>query len=67
MKEVELRRERQQLEAEKEAMKTLDTSGEDVIALNVSGKHIDVLRRTLCLIEGSLLATMFSGRWGKDL
>jgi len=31
---------------------------------NVGGTRIDVLRRTLTLVEGSLLATKFGGRWG---
>ena len=51
------------LEAEKEAMKSRDTTGTDIIKVNVSGTHMDVLRSTLCLIEGSMLAIQFSGRW----
>ena len=51
------------LEAEKEAMKSHDTSDTDIIKVNVSGTHIDVSRRTFCQIEGSMLATKFSGRW----
>ena len=57
------------LEAEKEAMKSHDTSDTDIIKVNVSGNNIDVLRSTLvqrstlCVLEGSLLASQFSGRW----
>ncbi|KAL3918826.1 MAG: hypothetical protein SGARI_007356, partial [Bacillariaceae sp.] len=39
----------------------------DVMNLNVGGACICVLRRTLTQIEGSLLASMFSGRWDDNL
>jgi BTB/POZ domain len=42
-------------------------SGMDVIRLNVSGKRIDVLRRTLTCLEGSVLEAKFSGRWDNSL
>jgi len=35
------------LKAEKEAMKSRDTSDTDIIEVNVSGTKIDVLRRTI--------------------
>lgn len=36
----------------------------DILTLNVAGEgKIAVLRRTLCLVENSMLATQFSGRW----
>lgn len=44
-----------------------DTSPSDVIHLNVGGKRLDVLRRTLCSVEGSMLASKFSGRWDDSL
>lgn len=44
-----------------------DTSPSDVIQLNVGGKRLDVLRRTLCSVEGSMLASKFSGRWDDSL
>ncbi|GFH59824.1 hypothetical protein CTEN210_16300 [Chaetoceros tenuissimus] len=44
-----------------------DTSPSDVIHLNIGGKRLDVLRRTLCSIEGSMLASKFSGRWDDSL
>ena len=65
-KEKAVEEDRSALEAEKEAMKSHDTSDTDIIEVNVSGTHIDVSRRTLCQIEGSLLASQFSGRWWED-
>ena len=50
------------LEAEKEAMKSRDTSAADIITLKVGEREFEVLRETLCLVEGSLLAIQFSGR-----
>ena len=44
-----------------------DTSPSDVIHLNIGGKRLDVLRRTLCSVEGSMLASKFSGRWDDSL
>ena len=35
----------------------------DFIQLNVGGQTFTTARSTLCRVEGSLLATMFSGRW----
>jgi hypothetical protein len=43
------------------------TSLSDVLALNVGGMPCTVSRRTLCLIEGSMLASQFSGRWDESL
>ena len=40
----------------------------DILTLNVAGEgRIAVLRRTLCLVEHSMLATQFSGRWDGGL
>ena len=39
----------------------------DVLRLNVGGSRIDVLRRTLTSVEGSMLAAKFSGRWDDSL
>ena len=67
MKEVEKQRvavqaDQDALDAEKEAMKTRDTSGEDILSLNVGGAPFQALRRTLCKVELSMLASQFSGR-----
>ena len=40
----------------------------DILTLNVAGEgKIAALRRTLCLVENSMLATQFSGRWDGGL
>ena len=39
----------------------------DVLRLNVGGNRVDVLRRTLCQIENTMLASKFSGRWDDSL
>ena len=42
----------------------VEPSPDDILTLNVGGEGtISVLRRTLCLVEGSMLAAQFSGRW----
>jgi hypothetical protein len=38
----------------------------DVLRLNVGGRCIDVLRRTLTSVPGSMLASKFSGRWDES-
>ena len=38
-------------------------SGNDVIRLNVGGTRLDVLRRTLTVVPGSMLEAQFGGRW----
>ena len=44
------------------------SSSSDVIRINVGGtKIIDVRRRTMTQVEGSLLQSMFSGRWEDSL
>ncbi len=48
---------------EKQKMKAFDVSDDDIIRLNVGGEKFTTTRSTLCQVEDSLLATMFSGRW----
>ena len=43
------------------------TKPDDVITLDISGTKHRVLRSTLCYVEGSMLASMFSGRWDDNL
>lgn len=43
------------------------TKPDDIITLNISGTKHQVLRSTLCYVQGSLLASMFSGRWDDNL
>ena len=49
--------------AEKERMETVSVRDDDIIHLNVSGVKLTTKRSTLCQVESSLLASMFSGRW----
>ena len=54
-------------EAEKVRMKAIEVKDDDIINLNVGGKKITTKRSTLCQVKGSLLASMFSGRWEDSL
>ena len=54
-------------QAEKQRMKAADVSDDDIIHLNIGGQKLTTARSTLCQVEGSLLATMFSGRWEDSL
>ena len=54
---------RARLEEEKAAMARVCAQAGDVIELNVSGEIMAAQRSTLCLVEESMLASMFSGRW----
>ncbi|XP_028411069.1 uncharacterized protein LOC114533673 [Dendronephthya gigantea] len=40
-----------------------DNDNDPIINLNVGGKTFTTRKSTLCQVEGSLFATMFSGRW----
>ena len=53
--------------AERLRMKAVEVSDDDIINLNVGGKKMTTKRSTLCQVEGSLLASMFSGRWEDSL
>ncbi|KAL7534772.1 hypothetical protein ACHAXR_006068 [Thalassiosira sp. AJA248-18] len=44
-----------------------DKAGSDVLHLNIGGDRMAVLRRTLTSVEGSMLASRFSGRWDESL
>ena len=48
-------------------MKAVEVSDNDIIHLNVGGHKLTTKRSTLCQVEGSLLASMFSGRWEDSL
>ena len=52
---------------EKEKMKGVEVNDDDIIHLNVGGHKMSTKRSTLCQIKGSLLASMFSGRWEDSL
>jgi BTB/POZ domain len=62
-REQELDKERAMFETEFPGRGT----GSDVLGLNVGGTPTDVLRRTLTQIDGSMLASRFSGRWDDNL
>ena len=64
---AKLKAEMEAFEAEKEMMKALDVSDDDIVFLNVGGQKYTTTRSTLCQVEGSLLAAMFSGRWESKL
>ena len=49
--------------AEKQRMKAVEVSDNDIIHLNIGGQRLSTTRSTLCQVEGSFLALMFSGRW----
>ena len=51
------------LKVEKESMMKIEVEDDDVISLNIGGTIMAAARSTLCQVEGSLLASMFSGRW----
>jgi hypothetical protein len=53
--------------AEKQRMKAVEVSDNDIIHLNIGGHKLTTKRSTLCQVEGSLLASMFSGRWEDSL
>ena len=57
----------QAYKAEKERMEAFVVSDDDIIDLNVGGQKLTTTRSTLCQVEGSLLASMFSGRWEDSL
>ena len=48
-------------------MKSLGSGCQDLVELNIGGELVTAKRSTLCHVEGSLLASMFSGRWEKSL
>ena len=54
-------------EAEKLRINSIHVKDDDIIKLNVGGTKITTKRSTLCQVEGSFLASMFSGRWEDSL
>ena len=64
---AKLKAELDEYNAEKQKMKAVDVSDDDIISINVGGQKFTTTRSTLCQIEGSLLSIMFSGRWEDGL
>ena len=65
-----IERERAKMKAEIEAynkdmktMKAFAVNDNDIIHLNIGGQKLTTKRSTLCQVENSLLASMFSGPW----
>ena len=52
---------------EKEKMRGIRVEPQDIIHLNVGGQKMSTTRETLCQVEDSMLASMFSGRWEESL
>jgi hypothetical protein len=63
----QLKEERRQWDEEKAIMGKLPTSTSSIVHLNVGGEKMSTSRATLTLVEGSLLAIMFSGKWEDNL
>ena len=57
----------QAYKAEKERIEAFVVNDDDIIDLNVGGQKLSTTRSTLCQVEGSFLASMFSGRWEDGL
>ena len=53
--------------AEKEKIEAVSVRDDDLINLNVGGTKLQTTRSTLCQVEDSLLAAMFSGRWEDNI
>ena len=56
----------ERLKAKQQRMNIVEVSN-DLINLNVGGQKFTTKRSTLCQVDGSLLASMFSGRWEDGL
>jgi len=65
-REAELSKAQEKFEVERSGCYG-DTAPSDVLHLNVGGKSMAVLRRTLTSVEGSMLASRFSGRWDDSI
>eukprot|EP00811_Abedinium_folium_P008477 NODE_17834_length_923_cov_15.129397.p1 GENE.NODE_17834_length_923_cov_15.129397~~NODE_17834_length_923_cov_15.129397.p1 ORF type:complete len:237 (+),score=31.74 NODE_17834_length_923_cov_15.129397:3-713(+) len=48
-------------------MEALIKSPDDIISINAGGANFQARRSTLCQVESSMLAVMFSGRWDKSI
>jgi hypothetical protein len=64
---AQLKCEREAFEEEKAVMNKLPTQGDQIVELNIGGENITTHRSTLCAVQGSMLAAMFSGRWEEQL
>ena len=53
--------------AEKQKIEAVNVNDDDLIDLNVGGTKLTTTRSTLCQLQDSLLASMFSGRWEDNI
>ena len=53
--------------AEKQRIEAVNVNDDDLIDLNVGGTKLTTTRTTLCQVQDSLLASMFSGRWENNI
>eukprot|EP00812_Abedinium_dasypus_P003441 NODE_1424_length_1145_cov_274.667890.p1 GENE.NODE_1424_length_1145_cov_274.667890~~NODE_1424_length_1145_cov_274.667890.p1 ORF type:complete len:343 (-),score=85.48 NODE_1424_length_1145_cov_274.667890:103-1032(-) len=60
-------KDRMELEAERRAMEVFNKPEDELVAVNAGGETFTARRSTLCQVEGSMLASMFSGRWDQSL
>jgi hypothetical protein len=63
----QLEEERRKWDEEKSIIEKLVASASPIVHLNVGGEDMSTSRTTLTLVDGSLLATMFSGKWDGTL
>jgi hypothetical protein len=63
----QLKEERRKWDEEKATMEKLAATATPIVNLNVGGEKMSTSRATLTLVDGSLLATMFSGKWEDKL
>lgn len=63
----QLKEERRKWDEEQNIINALLASANPIVHLNVGGEKMSTTRATLTLIEGSLLAKMFSGKWDVKL
>ena len=53
--------------AEKQKIEAVNVNDDDLIDLNIGGTKLTTTRSTLCQVQDSLLAAMFSGRWEDNI
>mmetsp|Transcript_63385 Transcript_63385/g.137994 ORF Transcript_63385/g.137994 Transcript_63385/m.137994 type:complete len:328 (+) Transcript_63385:131-1114(+) len=62
-----VQRDRASLEEEKRFFAAMNKESADIVRVNAGGKIFQTMRATLCQVQDSMLAKMFSGRWDESL